>query len=158
MVGKGLLEGMRITLKAFFAKKETLQYPEEKLKMPARFRGGELELEHEKCIACGLCAMACPNHVIELTTGTDEQKKRHLKSYIYHSGLCMYCNFCIEACPTKAICWDKNYENSRYFRNDLDVNCLAVSQQKSAMTTEESAPADNPNGQQDDTLKGRAAG
>lgn len=156
MVGKGLLEGMRITLKAFIAKKETLQYPEAKLAMPARFRGGELDLAHTKCIACGLCAMACPNHVIELTTGTDEQKKRHLKTYIYHSGLCMYCNFCVEACPTKAICWDKNYENSRYFRKDLDVDCLAISQQRLAAATDEAGQAEQQSG--GDALKGRSAG
>lgn len=154
MVGKGLLEGMRVTLKAFFNKKETLQYPEIKLTMPDRFRGGELELDNEKCIACGLCARACPNHVIEMTTGTDEQKKRHLKSYVYHSGLCLYCNYCIEACPTKAICWDKNYENSRFFKDELDVDCLAIAKQKSA-TTEDVAQADKPNAEQEDTLKRR---
>jgi NADH-quinone oxidoreductase subunit I len=151
MLGKGLIEGMRVTLKTFFAKKETLQYPEIKLPMTERFRGGELELDDKKCIACGLCARACPNHVIELTTGMDEQKKRHLNSYIYHSGLCMYCNFCIEACPTKAICWDKNYENSRYFRDDLDVDCLAIAKEKSA-------EVDKPNIDQEDTLKGRDEG
>ena len=61
MLGKGLLQGMGITLKAFFAKKETLQYPEAKLVMPERFRGGELELDHKKCIACGLCQLVCPD-------------------------------------------------------------------------------------------------
>ena len=130
MLGKGLLQGMGITLKAFFAKKETLQYPEAKLVMPERFRGGELELDHKKCIACGLCAMACPNHVIKLTTKMDEQKKRHLETYVYQSGLCLYCNYCIEACPTKAIHWDKNYENSRYTKAELDVDCLALSRAK----------------------------
>lgn len=150
MLGKGLLEGMSITLKSFFGKKVTLQYPDEKLAMPARFRGGELELDHKKCIACGLCAMACPNHVIQLTTGTNEQKKRHLTSYVYQSGLCLYCNFCIEACPTKAICWDKNYENARYFRKALDVDCLALSMERTADEAEEPADtgkaAANPEG------------
>lgn len=155
MVGKGLLEGMRVTLKAFFAKKETLQYPEIKLTMPARFRGGELELDNEKCIACGLCARACPNHVIELTTGTNEQKKRHLTSYVYHSGLCLYCNYCIEACPTNAICWDKNYENARYFKDELDVDCLAISKQKSTTITVEVVQGDKANVEQEDTLKRR---
>ncbi len=142
MLGKGLLEGMRVTLKSFFNKKETLQYPEIKLAMPERFRGGELELDTKKCIACGLCSMACPNHVIEMTTGMNEAKKRYLKSYVYHSGLCLYCNFCVEACPTNAICWDKNYENSRYFRDELDVDCLALAEKKS-------------DAGQTDTLKGR---
>ena len=142
MLGKGLLEGMGITLKSFFRKKVTLQYPEVKLTMPPRFWGGELELDHHKCIACGLCAMACPNHVIRLTTGTNEQKKRYLTSYVYQSGLCLYCNYCVEACPTQAIRWDKNYENARYFREELDVDCLELSLQKEAepaVETEEAA-------------------
>lgn len=146
MRGKGLVNGMRVTFKTFFGKKETLQYPEKKLVMPERFRGGELALDNKKCIACGLCARACPNHVIELTTGMDEQKKRHLKSYIYHSGLCMYCNFCIEACPTKAICWDKNYENSRYFKEQLDVDCLAAANEKSGEAAANQPSSKEPDG------------
>jgi len=128
MQGKGLLKGMHITFKRFFGKNVTIQYPEEKIVMSSRFRGGDLELDNNKCIACGLCSMACPNAVIELTTATDEQKKRRLASYIYHSGRCLYCNLCVEACPTKAIRWDKNYENSTYFREQLDVDCLAIAQ------------------------------
>lgn len=158
MLGRGLLKGMRVTLKSFFNKKETLQYPEKKLPMPARFRGGELDLDTKKCIACGLCSMACPNHVIELTTGTNEAKKRYLKSYVYHSGLCLYCNFCVEACPTNAICWDKNYENSRYFRDELDVDCLAIAEKKSANLAGDVAQIEKSNDGQADTLKGRDDG
>lgn len=128
MAGKGLLKGMGITFKRFFGKKVTVQYPEEKIPMSPRFRGGELELDYTKCIACSLCKTACPNAVIELTTIMDEQKKRRLTSYIYQSGRCLYCNLCIEVCPTKALGWDQNYENSRYFRKQLDVDCLAIAQ------------------------------
>ncbi len=130
MLGKGLLKGMSITFKHFFGKKVTMQYPEEKATMTPLFRGGEIELDINKCIACSLCALACPNHVIELTTVTNEQKKRQLASYVYHSGLCMYCNLCIEACPTKAISWDKDYENSQYDRALLDVDCMAKAQKR----------------------------
>lgn len=159
MRGKGLLKGMSLTLKAFFSKKGTVQYPEAKLPMSPRFRGGELELDHKKCIACGLCAMACPNHVIELTTAVNEDKKKYLTSYVYHSGLCLYCNFCTEACPTKAICWDKNYENARYFREDLDVDCLSISQQKSVTAAEESSGTGKPEmDEQEKTRQGRAVG
>lgn len=129
MLGKGLLKGMQITFKRFLGKKVTVQYPEEKIPMSPRFRGGELELDMEKCIACGLCAMACPNKAIQLTSVMGENKKRRLASYIYHSGRCLYCNLCVEACPTKALNWDRNYENSRYFRRQLDVDCLLSSQQ-----------------------------
>lgn len=158
MQGKGLLQGMKITLKTFFGKKETLQYPEVKLTMPERFRGGALKLDHKKCIACGLCAMSCPNRVIELATGTDEQKKRYLTKYIYHSGLCLYCNYCVEACPTKAICWDKNYENARYFREDLDVDCLALSKHTAEIAEKQAGEIEPTSEKQSDDLEGRTAG
>ena len=128
MLGKGLLKGMKVTLKHCFGKNVTVQYPEEKLPMSPRFRGGDIVLDNDKCIACGLCAMACPNKAIELQSMMDEAKKRHLTKYIYHSGRCLYCNLCMEACPTKAITWDKNYENSCYFHEQLDVDCLKISQ------------------------------
>ena len=58
-----LLKGMRITLRVFFRKKTTEQYPENRatLKMFDRFRG-ELIMPHNennehKCVACGICQM-----------------------------------------------------------------------------------------------------
>lgn len=147
MRGKGLLTGLFITLNRFFSRKVTVQYPEERIAPGPLFRGGELQLSNEKCIACGLCAMACPNQVIELSTCVNEQKKRQLTSYIYHSGRCLYCDFCIEACPTDAICWSGNCENSTYFRDELDIDCLAASHQKPDKATGavHSAPAGRNN-------------
>ena len=52
MFGEGLLTGMGVTWKHFWGKKETFCYPEEKLPMTERFRGGHLVLDHKKCIAC----------------------------------------------------------------------------------------------------------
>nr|WP_092070299.1 4Fe-4S dicluster domain-containing protein [Dendrosporobacter quercicolus]NSL48195.1 4Fe-4S dicluster domain-containing protein [Dendrosporobacter quercicolus DSM 1736]SDM08724.1 NADH-quinone oxidoreductase subunit I [Dendrosporobacter quercicolus] len=141
MQGRGLLTGLYITLTRFFAKKVTVQYPEEKIALGPLFRGGELQLSHQKCIACGLCASACPNQVIELTTRTNEQKKRQLTSYIYHSGRCLYCDYCIEACPTAAICWNQQYERSSYFRNQLEIDCLALSLQRPPAAAADAAAA-----------------
>ena len=79
-----LLKGMRITLRVFFRKKTTEQYPENRatLKMFDRFRG-ELIMPHNennehKCVACGICQMNCPNGSIrvESETVTDEEGKK----------------------------------------------------------------------------------
>lgn len=124
MQGKGLLTGLSVTLRHFFNKKETVQYPEEKLVMNDLFRGGRLILNEKKCISCKLCSMACPNEALALTVEIDEQKKRHMKKYVHKSGRCLYCNFCVEACPTKAITWDKNYEIACYHAEELTYDAV----------------------------------
>ncbi len=125
MIGKGLLTGMAITFKRFFGKPMTVQYPEVKLPMARRFRGGFLELNVDKCIACSLCAMACPNDVIVLATEKDENNKKQLTVYKHEAGLCLFCNLCVEACPTKALAWTQNYEMAVYHRGDMTCDCLA---------------------------------
>lgn len=140
MFGKGIISGMWITLQKFFSKKDTVQYPEEKTPMTPRFRGGVIDLDAKKCIACGLCAMACPNDAIKLTTEKAENGKKQLSAYLYQAGYCLYCNMCMEACPTKAITWDKHYDVSTYHRHTLNYDCLA----RAARTEPPAAPqADN---------------
>ena len=56
---KSVLIGMRITFKYCFQKTVTVQYPEQRLSLAPRYRGIH-EFEAEKCIACDLCAKACP--------------------------------------------------------------------------------------------------
>lgn len=125
MIGMGLLKGMRLTLKRFVGKKVTVQYPEERLTMPERFRGGHLVLDKDKCISCKLCAMACPNKALELTVSMDEAKKRHMDKYQHDSARCLYCDLCMEACPVKALRWDQEYDRAVYRREDLIYDCVA---------------------------------
>ena len=125
MWGKGLIEGMRVTWKHFWGKKETVYYPEEKLPMTERFRGGHLVLDEKKCIGCKLCAMGCPNAAIEVMVEVDENKKRHPVKYVHDLGRCLYCDLCIEACPSKCISWDKNYEAASYFKEDMKYDAVA---------------------------------
>lgn len=130
MFGTGLLQGMAITLRRFFTRPNTVQYPEKKIPMAPRFRGGVVVLDRPKCIACGLCALACPNQVIELSTETGEDKKKRLTAYHYHTGLCLYCNLCLEACPTQALSWSQDYEISCYRRVGLCHDCLAADERE----------------------------
>ena len=124
MWGKGLVAGLKVTWGHWFGKKETVYYPEERLPMTERFRGGHLVLDDKKCIACKLCAMGCPNAALDLTVSVDEEKKRHMDSYKHQIGRCMYCDLCIEACPVKALSWDKNYEGSSYFKEDMTYDAV----------------------------------
>ena len=66
--------GLKTTMKEFFTKKITEQYPENRatLEISPRFRGRLVmptDAEgNNKCIACGLCQMACPNDTIHITS------------------------------------------------------------------------------------------
>lgn len=112
MLGFGILKGMRVTAKRFFSKKVTIQYPEVKPNLPPRSHGS-FKFEFEKCIACNMCADACPNGVIRVDFGKDEKGKRVLEQYNMNLGYCLFCGLCVKACPKDAI----------NFKTDFDMVC-----------------------------------
>lgn len=119
MYGKGLIQGLGITLKHHFGKKLTIQYPEEQPYLYERFRG-HLYLEFEKCRVCGLCTRTCPNGVLSMEEGRDEgSKKKKLLSYTIDHQYCMMCNLCVESCPAGCLHFDHNFEFSRFRREDI---------------------------------------
>lgn len=124
-----LLKGMRVTIRVFFRKKTTEQYPENRdtLQIFDRFRG-ELVMPHNannehKCVACGICQMNCPNGSIKVIseTVTDEEgkKKRVLTKYVYDIGSCLYCQLCVRTCPHGAIEFDNKFEHAVFTRDKL---------------------------------------
>ena len=126
---RSLLVGMRTTLRVFFRKKTTEQYPENRdtLKMFDRFRG-QLVMNHNdrnehRCVACGICQMNCPNDSIRVVSETveDEQgkKKKVLVRYEYDLGSCLYCQLCVRSCPHDAIEFDTAFEHAVFTRGKL---------------------------------------
>lgn len=113
MFGKGLLTGLGITLKHMLGPKNTEFYPEVRPILSTRVRSS-MALDRSKCISCNMCAMACPNSVIKLTSEKDENNKKVLKSYHMDVGRCLFCGMCTEACPTKALTVSQEYENAMY--------------------------------------------
>ncbi|MDI9481291.1 MAG: 4Fe-4S binding protein [Syntrophomonadaceae bacterium] len=119
MYGTGVLKGMAITLKHFFSRKRTIQYPEQMPELYERYRG-HLYLEFEKCIVCGICSKTCPNGVLSLEDARDENtKKKKLLSYTIDHQYCMFCNLCVEGCPAHCLHFDHDFERSQYNRDDI---------------------------------------
>jgi len=122
--GKGLLKGLGITFKRMVGPKLTEFYPQVKPILATKVRSS-MGLDRDKCIACNMCAMACPNGVIKLTSEKDENNKKVLKSYHMDVGRCLFCGMCTEACPTKAITVTQEYENAVYEADDLKWDMIA---------------------------------
>ena len=129
MFGKGLLQGLGITFKRMVGPNITEFYPEEKPNLPTRVRSS-MGIQREKCISCNMCAMACPNGVIKLTSEKDENNKKRLMSYQMDVGRCLFCGLCVEACPTKALTVTQEYENAVYEPDDLKWDMLKRAEQK----------------------------
>ncbi len=121
-----LLKGLKLTLRTFFTRPITLQYPEQKMVMFPRFRGlHELQRDGEGkiiCVACELCAAVCPAKCIRVEPMEDENHVRVPKVYEVDLLRCIFCGFCVEACPYGAILLRENYETANYSRKDLIYN------------------------------------
>src|SRR4030043_2043546 len=109
-----LLKGLRVTLKYFFSKPITVQYPEEKTPPALRWRGIQYFEKDErgktKCVACGLCMVVCPSQCIYIETAEDEEGSRYPLTYELDASRCIFCGYCEEVCPVNAIFVGKNYE------------------------------------------------
>lgn len=128
MFGKGLFTGLGITLKRMLGPNITEFYPEEMPDLPKTVRSS-MGLEPEKCISCSLCAMACPNKVITLTSEKDENNKKVLKTYQMDLGRCLFCGLCTEACPTSALTVTQEFENAVFDVRDMSWNMIEHSKQ-----------------------------
>ncbi len=109
-----LLKGLQLTGKYFFARKITVQYPEEKTPMSPRFRGLHALRRYpngeERCIACKLCEAVCPALAITIESEEKEDGTRRTTKYDIDLFKCIYCGFCEESCPVDSIVETREFE------------------------------------------------
>ncbi len=128
----------------------TVQYPEERLKLPERFRvlpvlifegkeGEKWKEETELCTACGICAKVCPPQCIWIVQAKDASGKPKPKASDFYIDVdvCMNCGLCAEFCPFDAIKMDHTFElgsEERHTSHIFDIDRLHVSTEYYART------------------------
>ena len=124
-----VVKGMGVTFKEMMSPTVTENYPDEPPVLEERFRGVHVlqrdENGLEKCVACFLCAAACPANCIyiEAAENTAQTRisggERYASVYSIDYNRCIFCGFCVEACPTDAITHGHGFEVASYNTSTL---------------------------------------
>lgn len=112
-----IAKGMMFTLQHIFRPNVASKYPEVPITMGPEFRGRPVlvaEEGKERCVACGLCARACPPLAISMQAAqlpdTTDPKERYPSWFEIDMLRCIYCGFCEEVCPEEAIVMSTEYD------------------------------------------------
>jgi NADH-quinone oxidoreductase subunit I len=126
------LEGMGVTLKNFFSKPITIQYPEQLRKLPPRERGRHVlhryENGLERRIAVLRCSGTCPADAIYIEPGENDPAspnsfgERYAEVFQVDMLRCIFCGYCQAACPTGAITLESNTALATYTRDKMLYN------------------------------------
>jgi NADH-quinone oxidoreductase subunit I len=118
-----LLQGLKVTFRYQDPKEiYTEQYPLERPQVAERYRGAPRlnvnpDTDETMCIACDLCALACPEHLIVVSSERNEKTRRkELTNFTYDLSRCMFCGLCEDACPTDALELTQDFELASYTR------------------------------------------
>jgi NADH-quinone oxidoreductase subunit I len=118
-----LLKGMMLTGRHLFARKITVQFPEEKTPQSPRFRGLHALRRYpngeERCIACKLCEAVCPALAITIESEQRADGTRRTTRYDIDLTKCIFCGFCEESCPVDSIVETRILEYHGETRGDL---------------------------------------
>lgn len=127
-----VVNGFKVTLRHFFGRKVTMQYPEERWVVPPGYRGAPYLVRdpegRTKCVSCQLCEFICPPKAIRITppgpavdlsTANVEKRPREFEINMLR---CIFCGFCQEVCPEEAIFLMQDYSLPGTSREEMIFN------------------------------------
>jgi NADH-quinone oxidoreductase subunit I len=121
-----LFEGLWVTLRYQHPKNiYTEQYPAQRPQVAERYRGAPRlnknpDTNETLCISCDLCAIACPEQLIVVTSIRNaETRRKELTEFTYDTSRCMFCGLCEDACPVDALELTQDFEFAQYSRDGL---------------------------------------
>lgn len=127
-----LLTGLGVTIRHMFQniffpnRRPTIEYPEERREYSHRYRGHHILTTRPdgsvRCVACFLCATACPAECIHIEAGEhpDENIEKYPLVYEIDMLRCVFCGYCVDACPEEAIIMSNNYDMA-YFTREQSI-------------------------------------
>ncbi|MCB9744725.1 MAG: NADH-quinone oxidoreductase subunit I [Alphaproteobacteria bacterium] len=105
---------------------DNVEYPEVRKPVNDRYKGAHRLTTRPdgkyKCVACMCCSTACPAKCISIVAGEDPEDPIEKFPVVFNIDMlrCIYCGFCVEACPKDAIRMDTRiYEINAYTRQDM---------------------------------------
>ncbi len=111
----------------------TIMYPEEKRKPPSRLRTRHrLTQRHDgtpRCVACMMCETVCPAKCIVIVAEEHPNVniEKRPKSFDIDLGKCVFCGFCVEACPEDAIRMDTQIlDMASYTRESMKLDIVEL--------------------------------
>jgi len=117
-----ILRTILVRFSPLFQKRVTVQYPEENRNLAPRYRGRIILSRDpdggERCVACNLCAVACPVDCIALQAAEDENGRRYpiLPYQLFALHLLRLLR---GSCPTYAIQLTPDFEMGEFHRQNL---------------------------------------
>ena len=117
------LQGIGVVVGHAFRQRDTIQYPDEMVYLPPRYRGRIVLTRdpqgEERCVACYLCSAACPVDCIALQATEDAHGRRYPATFRINFSRCIFCGYCEDACPTYAIQLTPDVEMCEYDRQNM---------------------------------------